>query len=714
MAKPFLLLVHNLITIASLFKAPLPSSALSFNFTAFTSDDTNITYEQAFPAEGTIQLTRNLQGSTLNSSLGRATYRDPLPLWDPQSQNLTDFQTHFTFSIFSQYKDGYGDGLAFFLAPFGSKLPPSSAGGTLGLVDSAHALNTTVNRFVAVEFDIFSNDFDPLPLGRHVGIDINSLRSVRTIPWGADVMGGRRSEAWISYDSAARNLSVAVSAYVRDVRIVQRLSHIIDLRNYLPEEVTFGFSGSTGDQVAIHRIHSWEFTSSLEIVSSSNNGTGGGGLNINRGRGKNRVALLAGLGAGFLLLIFCFGGIFFRKRIVGLIEGDGRDDGFVMDGVLEKGAAGPRMFTFRELKKATNNFSEGDNNKLGEGGFGGVYKGFLKDKDGEDECVVAVKRVSRKSRQGMKEFVAEVKIISRLRHRNLVQLIGWCYEKKELLLVYEFLPNGGLDAHLFNANKDDSLLLTWETRYRIAKGLASGLLYLHEEWEQCVVHRDIKSSNIMLDSNFNAKLGDFGLARLVDHEKGSQTTMLAGTMGYMAPECAVTSKASRESDIYSFGVVLLEIATGRRPAVMEDKEGGFVHLVHWLWDLYGAGRLLMEGSDPTLNGVFDEQEMERLMIIGMFCAHPDSSSRPSARQALQVLNFEAPLPILPLNMPVATYGDFQWADQCSTPSSLTITAGDVDRKSQFSSDITSSSKFNTSDGAFPPSPLAGSADGVTI
>jgi serine/threonine protein kinase len=143
----------------------------------------------------------------------------------------------------------------------------------------------------------------------------------------------------------------------------------------------------------------------------------------------------------------------------------------------------------------------------------------------------------------------------------LVQLIGWCHEREELLRVYEFMPNRSLDIHLFTGES----LLIWAMRYKVAKGLASALLYLHEEWEQCVVHRDIKSSNIMLDSNFNAKLRDFGLARLVDHLKGSQTVVLAGTIGYMAPECVTTGNASKESDVYSFEIVALEIACGRKP-----------------------------------------------------------------------------------------------------------------------------------------------------
>ncbi|KDO36791.1 hypothetical protein CISIN_1g038118mg, partial [Citrus sinensis] len=331
-----------------------------------------------------------------------------------------------------------------------------------------------------------------------------------------------------------------------------------------------------------------------------------------------------------------------RKRNVD----DGEDNqGFneYIDDEFEKGA-GPKRFTYKELAQATNDFN--DDQKLGQGGFGGVYKGFFR----ETSSYIAVKRVSKGSKQGIKEYASEVTIISRLRHRNLVQLLGWCHEKKELLLVYEYMPNGSLDSHLFKENN----LLTWEFRFKIAQDLASGLLYLQEGWEQCVVHRDIKSSNIMLDLNFNAKIGDFGLARLVEHAKGSQTTVLAGTMGYMAPECATTGRASKESDVYSFGIVALEIACGRKPISLTAKEEVQVYLVQWVWDLYGNGKLL-EAVDPRLCRDFDEQQMECLMIVGLWCAHPDENLRPSIRQVIHVLNSEAPLPALPPKMPVPTY-----------------------------------------------------------
>jgi serine/threonine protein kinase len=226
-----------------------------------------------------------------------------------------------------------------------------------------------------------------------------------------------------------------------------------------------------------------------------------------------------------------------------------------------------------------------------------------------------------------------------------VQLIGWCHERGELLLIYEFMPNRSLDTHLFTG---ESLLIR-SMRYKVARGLASALLYLHEEWEQCLVHRDMKSSNIMLDSDFNAKLGDFGLARLVDHLKGSQTTVLAGTMGYMAPKCVTTGKASKESDVYSFGIVALEIACGRKPIKHNAPEDQVV-MVEWVWELYGIGKVL-EAADPRLGRDFDEQQIERLLIVGLWCAHPDRDLRPSIRQTIHVLNFETPLPVLPSNMP---------------------------------------------------------------
>ncbi|VAI27385.1 unnamed protein product [Triticum turgidum subsp. durum] len=336
---------------------------------------------------------------------------------------------------------------------------------------------------------------------------------------------------------------------------------------------------------------------------------------------------------------------------------------------LEQGT-GPRRFRYEELAAATNDFS--GRNKLGEGGFGSVYRGFLHDMN----LHIVVKKVSKSSCQGWKEFVSEVRIISRLRHRNLVPLVGWYYGGNDdgLLLVYELMPNGSLDAHL---HKPDHLL-PWAVRYGVALSLGSALLYLHEDMEERIVHRDIKPSNIMLGASFNAKLGDFGLARFICDGRGSLTTGAAGTLGYMDPKCVFAGTASVESDIYSFGVVLLEMACGRTPAVVRDDDGGaVVHLLQWVWESYGRGAIL-EAADARMDGKFDEKEMECVMVVGLWCGHPDPALRPSIRQAVSVLRLEVPPPSLPGKMPVATYMMRPEADESFGSSVVSHGGGSVD------------------------------------
>jgi hypothetical protein len=414
------------------------------------------------------------------------------------------------------------------------------------------------------------------------------------------------------------------------------ISYNVDLRDYLPERVIVGFSAATGYMFEMNTLKSWSFNSSLKIHDEINPSPSPipNSPKIDSKKGSMWVGLGVGVAIASSFLILgevCF---VIWKRTKGKNEDSIFD--LKMDAEFQIGT-GPKKFCYNKLASATNNFAE--EQKIGQGGFGGVYKGYLKDIDTN----VAIKRISRESRQGIKEYATEVKIISQLRHRNLVQLIGWCHKKKDFLLIYEFLQNGSLDSHLYHGKS----VLTWQMRYNIAMDLASALLYLHEEWEQCVLHRDVKSSNVMLDDNFNAKLGDFGLARLVDYEKGSQsqTTVIAGTMGYIAPEYVTIGKVTKESDIYSFGIVSLELASGRKPVDLNAKEDQMA-IFDWVWELYRLGRLL-EVVDTKLGGVFDEEQMERVVVIGLWCANPNYSFRPSVRQVIQVLKLEAPLPILP-------------------------------------------------------------------
>ncbi|KAM0028537.1 putative protein kinase RLK-Pelle-L-LEC family [Helianthus debilis subsp. tardiflorus] len=628
----------------------IPSIAsIKFNFTninpSYQNRDIVSEGEGSYISNEGIQVTPNEIGSVQTSRAGRATYISPLHLWDNRSGELASFSTNFTFVIDSMGSRNYADGLTFFLAQNNSVISP---GGSMGLPVNT-TTNVAISQFVAVEFDTYPNAWDPkIPgsnasIGPHVGISISSLISVRSKEWLSNVTGGRECQAWITYDSVSKNLSVSFTGFQNNSVVRQDgLVYTVDLRKELPEWVIFGFSAATGQLFEKNNVRSWTFDSSdLQVYKNNTIPPGQGPNPVEKKNNKVRLIII---GLSVTVVFLSMLAFILWRRQKKLREDDTEEDSFdvEMNNEFEMGT-GPKRFLYDELSYSTGNFAETE--KLGEGGFGGVYKGFLKD----SRTYIAVKRVSKTSKQGMKEYSSEVRIISRLRHRNLVQLIGWCHQKGDFLLVYEYMENGSLDSHLFKGKS----LLTWETRYKIVQGLASALLYLHEEWEQCVLHRDIKSSNVMLDLNFNAKLGDFGLAKLVEHEKGSQTTMLAGTMGYIAPECVITGKASKESDVFSFGVVALEITCGRKSMEYKAPEKQ-VRLIQWVWELYGTGTLL-EAVDPSLGSDFGEEEIKRLMILGLWCVHPDSEFRPSMRQAIKVLNSEAPLPLLPSKMPVASY-----------------------------------------------------------
>ncbi|XP_028754611.1 L-type lectin-domain containing receptor kinase IX.1-like [Neltuma alba] len=613
----------------SFFFLSLFVDSLYFQKSGFSSDDTDILYLGSAGSQvGTIIFNMN---DKYTCQVGWAIYARRVKLWDSSTGHITDFTSHHTFTIDTEGKTSYGHGLCFFLAPFGFEIPPNSASGFLGLFNTTTSLSSK-SQIVHVEFDTYPNS-EWGETTQHVGINNHSIVSSLSTFWNASLHSGDTADVWITYNSTSKNLSVSWKYHnTQSSQENNSLSYPIDLSNALPEWVTIGFSAATGSFGELHTLLSWEFNSTLDDTEQNNKKTT---LTVI----LSIVLGIIGLIAGGAIIAYAL----FRRKKKMRSKKEEAVNLTSMNDDLERGA-GPRRFSHKELAKATNDFSE--NRKLGQGGFGAVYRGYFPDID----LTVAVKKISRGSRQGKREYVTEVKIISQLRHRNLVQLIGWCHEKGEFLLVYEFMPNGSLDAHLSGKKPP----LPWSVRHKIVLGLASGMLYLHEEWEQCVVHRDIKSSNIMLDSSFNVKLGDFGLAKLVDHDLGPQTTGLAGTLGYMAPEYVSTGRASKESDVYSFGVVVLEIATGRKANdVMKDGDAE-VGLIEWIWDHYGRGDLAL-AMDEKLTKDHDEREVECLMIVGLWCAHPDKNLRPTIRQAIQVLCFEAALPDLPLKKPVPMY-----------------------------------------------------------
>ncbi|CAI9276338.1 unnamed protein product [Lactuca saligna] len=342
----------------------------------------------------------------------------------------------------------------------------------------------------------------------------------------------------------------------------------------------------------------------------------------------------------------------------------------------------PKEFHFRELKKATNNFDE--KRKLGQGGYGVVYKGVLP----EDNVEVAVKWFSRESLKGEDDFLAELTIINRLRHRHLVRLLGWCHKNGKLLLVYEYMRKGSLDMHLFTGTGEP---LSWALRYKVIVGVASALHYLHYEYDQKVVHRDIKASNIMLDSNFNARLGDFGLARALDNEKTSyaEAEGVLGTVGYIAPECFHTGKATQHSDIYAFGALLIEVVSGQRPGT---KINGFQFMVDYVWSLYREGRIL-EAVDKRIVDDYNTEEANRLLLLGLACSHPIAGERPKTQAIVQMISGALPVPPVPPFKPAFVWPAMMSIDDMSMATSIDTTPLSI---SQYETDWSPLSRENYS------------------
>uniref|UniRef100_A0A0D3G592 non-specific serine/threonine protein kinase n=1 Tax=Oryza barthii TaxID=65489 RepID=A0A0D3G592_9ORYZ len=284
----------------------------------------------------------------------------------------------------------------------------------------------------------------------------------------------------------------------------------------------------------------------------------------------------------------------------------------------------PDVFSYAELKLATDNFSS--QNILGEGGFGPVYKGKL-----PDERVIAVKQLSQSSHQGTSQFVTEVATISAVQHRNLVILHGCCIDSKTPLLVYEYLENGSLDRAIFG---DSNLNLDWVMRFEIILGIARGLTYLHEESSVRIVHRDIKASNVLLDTNLIPKISDFGLAKLYDENQTHVSTRIAGTLGYLAPEYAMRGHLSEKADIFAFGVVMLETVAGR-PNTDNSLEESQICLLEWAWGLYEMDQALGI-VDPSLKE-FDKDEAFRVIYVALVCTQGSPHQRPPMSKVVTML-----------------------------------------------------------------------------
>ncbi|WJX11289.1 hypothetical protein P8452_01918 [Trifolium repens] len=635
-------LLATIFTIISITKI----SCYYFNFPTFQPNDE---YSNLLLSKNSkiyldaIQVTPDIRGEIMNYS-GRAFYKKPYTIWN--KNKIASFNTTFVLNIGPQTSPG-GEGIAFILAS-DKTLPENSDGQWLGIVN-ASTNGTSRAAILAVEFDTRQSSTEDGP-NNHVGININSISSLKQASLSntkVNLSSGINVTMRIEYFNDVISVFGSMTVNSQDSMETLLVSPPLNLSSYLKQEVYVGFSASTSNYTELNCVRAWEFN----------------GVDIGSKRNLLWIWIIIPLVIIISGLVF-FMVYFLRKRNMEIQE----DMYPRIEDQIQHSSMAPKKYKLKELMKATGGFSL--QNKLGEGGFGTVYKGIL-----GNNKEIAVKRVSKNSRQGKQEFIAEVTTIGSLHHKNLVKLIGWCYESKELLLVYEFMPRGSLDKYLFNQSSElevqYSKVLDWKTRSSVIRDVAQALDYLHNGCEKRVLHRDIKASNIMLDIFYNGKLGDFGLARTIQkrNETHHSTKEIAGTPGYMAPETFLTGRATIETDVYAFGVLVLEVVCGKRPGNMYAQDDYKNSIVYWVWELYGKGeivsavdkrisndeneieRVKWEEKEVDIERVKLEEEIEIVLILGLACCHPNPNQRPSMKTVLMVLNGEISPPNVPLDRP---------------------------------------------------------------
>ncbi|KAJ9185241.1 hypothetical protein P3X46_004898 [Hevea brasiliensis] len=621
---------------AMLFKAVLlvcllvclaASQDLSFRYNGFRSANLSVDGIAEITSSGLLRLTNDTK-----QEKGHAFFPNPITFKNTNGSVFT-FSTTFVFAIVPEIASISGHGIAFVIAPT-KGLRGSLPSQYLGLFNKTNNGNDT-NHVFAVELDtIYSSEFDDIN-DNHVGIDINGLTSEESAPAGYHTNSSGRlanltlassqpMQIWVEYDGTQKQLNITLAAINMGKPSIPLLSVALDLSPYLLDTMYVGFSSSTGSVLTSHYVLGWSYNmngqaQALDLAQLPK---------LPRIGPKERSKFLTiGVPTISVSVVFIVisGLVYFirRKRKFAEVFEDWERD------------YGPHRFKYKDLYIATKGFR--DKELLGSGGFGRVYRGVLP----SSKIEIAVKKVSHETRQGMKVFVAEIVSIGRLRHRNLVTLLGYCRRKGELLLVYDYMLNGSLDKYLYDQPR---VTLNWSQRFRVIKGVASGLFYLHEEWEQVVIHRDVKASNVLLDGELKGRLGDFGLARLYDHGTDPQTTHVVGTLGYLAPEHTRTGKATTKTDVYAFGTFLLEVACGRRPIERREQAEDAI-LLDWVFSFWVKGEII-EARDQNLGPDYIPEEVELVLKLGLLCSHSVPEVRPSMRQVLQFLDRDIPLPEL--------------------------------------------------------------------
>ncbi|CAN6197900.1 unnamed protein product [Urochloa humidicola] len=594
-----------------------------FVYSGFTESNLSLDGGARIMPSGLVELTNGMVRQK-----GHAFH--PSPLLFHKSGTVQSFSISFVFAILSTYPVS-GHGLAFFIAPnknFSAAFPTQY----LGLFNDQ--TNGDPNSCIfAIELDTVQN-YDLHDINdNHIGININSVRSMQSYAAGYYDDGSgiflnltlnshKAMQVWVDYNRETTQIDVTMAPLNIAKPFRPLLSTTYNLSTVITNLAYMGFSSSTGTVTGQHYLLGWSFginspAPPIEVTKLPELPHLGRKAQSKTLKITLPIAILVLLGACITISLLVQ-----RNRRFAELREDWEID------------HGPHRLSYKDLFDATEGFR--DKNLLGTGGFGLVYKGVLP----VSRLDIAVKRVSHDSKQGIKEFIAEIVSLGHLQHRNLVRLLGYCRRKGELLLVYDYMPNGSLDKYLYG--KEGKTTLDWIKRFQIIKGVASGLLYLHEECEKVIIHRDIKASNVLLDNETNGRIGDFGLARLYDHGTNPEATHVVGTIGYIAPELARTGKATPLTDVFAFGVFILEVICGQRP-IKQNSEDGQLMLVDWVLEHWHNGSLA-ETVDIKLQGEYDIDEACLALKLGLLCSHPFTNARPNMRQAMQYLNKEMPIP----------------------------------------------------------------------
>ncbi|VYS60920.1 unnamed protein product [Arabidopsis thaliana] len=541
--------------------------------------------------------------NTKKHSCGQTFNNESIPIKD------SSFSFHFLFGIVPEHTQSGSHGMSFVISPTAG-LPGASSDQYLGLFNET-TNGKSSNHVIAIELDIQKDqEFGDID-DNHVGININGLTSVVSASAGyyddkdgifrnLSLISGKVMRLSIVYSHPDQQLNVTL--FPAEIPVPPRkplLSLNRDLSPYFLEEMYYGYTASTGSIGAFHYMLSsyatpkvenptWEFIVVPTLPPYPKKSS-------DRTKKILAVCLTLAVFAVFVASGICF--VFYtrHKKVKEVLE----------EWEIQYG---PHRFAYKELLNAIKDFKE--KQLLGKGGF------------------------------GMSEFLAEISTIGRLRHPNLVRLLGYCRHKENLYLVYDFMPNGSLDKYLDRNENQERL--TWEQRFKIIKDVASALLHLHQEWVQIIIHRDIKPANVLIDHEMNARIGDFGLAKLYDQGLDPQTSRVAGTFGYIAPELLRTGRATTSTDVYAFGLVMLEVVCGRRMIERRAPENEEV-LVDWILELWESGKLF-DAAEESIRQEQNRGEIELLLKLGLLCAHHTELIRPNMSAVMQILTGVSQLP----------------------------------------------------------------------